>query len=75
MVDVVTPRRQWTTELICPTCKKTGIANISEENDNGARDDPLRTVNSVTDGFRVVPGEAHSLDTAIFCAACNVCVW
>jgi len=39
---------EWNESLRCPTCGKTGIASLSQDNDDAP------TVQSVPDGFKVV---------------------
>jgi len=58
-------RDQWNESLRCPTCGKTGVASLSQD------DDDAPTVQSVPDGFKVV-AKQHGPDFE--CAACNVAV-
>ena len=54
---------EWTENLRCPNCLKTGTASLSQ----GAADMP--TVHSVSDGFKVVTTQ-YGPDFQ--CATCNV---
>jgi hypothetical protein len=55
---------EWTETLRCPSCEKTGIASLSQ-NDL----DAPPSVHAVPDGFRVVDGE-HGPN--FFCEACGM---
>jgi hypothetical protein len=55
---------QWNEQLRCPLCRNTGGASLSQF--NGAN---MPTVESITDGFRVVQTE-YGPD--FHCKTCNV---
>jgi hypothetical protein len=55
----------WNEKLRCPKCSRTGIANLSQI------DDDMPTVLSITDGFKPVQTE-YGPDFR--CRACNIAV-
>jgi hypothetical protein len=65
---------EWKAQLRCPLCGKAGTASISED-DRYIRGDPHLRVNSVPEGFLVIPGGSSSLDTRILCGTCKVSAW
>jgi hypothetical protein len=56
---------EWTENLQCPICGKTGVARLSQDNDDAP------TVLSVPDGFKIVAAE-HGPN--FHCTTCNVAV-
>jgi hypothetical protein len=56
---------EWNERLRCPTCGKTGMASLSQDNGDAP------TVHLVPDGFKVV-GTEHGPDFQ--CMTCNVAV-
>ena len=56
---------EWNESLRCPTCGKTGVASLSEDNGDAP------TVLSVPDGFKIVAAQ-HGPDFQ--CTTCDVTV-
>ena len=59
-------RDLWYENLRCPTCGKTGVASLSQEDDSD-----VPTVQSVPDGFKVF---AAPYGPNFQCTMCNVAV-
>jgi hypothetical protein len=58
-------RDQWTEKLVCPKCRKTGVAELSQTDDVSW---DIRA-DSVPEGFNVVQVE-HGIEFQ--CASCNI---
>jgi hypothetical protein len=65
-VHIVRMIEEWDEKLRCPSCRKTGVASLSQ----GERDN-MPTVQSLSDGFRAVQTE-YGPDFR--CGTCDVAV-
>ncbi|MNQ75879.1 hypothetical protein D3C85_906870 [compost metagenome] len=64
-------RDRWERSLSCPKCGLTGPADISE-NDYPFMRRPDRTIDYLSNGFRVVQPALPSAMPEIHCSTCNV---
>lgn len=64
-------RDRWKRSLACPKCGLTGTADISE-NDYPFMQRADRTIDALSDGFRVVEPAAPRAMPEIHCSKCNV---
>jgi len=65
-VRILQMKDEWNESLRCPTCGKTGVASLSQDND-----DDTSTIQSVPNGFKAMD-TSHGPD--FFCATCDVAV-
>jgi len=68
-------RKRWTKHLYCPTCGKTGQAEISEIDAPLLRGDVDRTVDHCPPGFRLTLGNMTSRQHQIVCVDCDTVVY
>lgn len=64
-------RDRWETDLKCPKCGLTGHAMMSEEDHPWVGSDFGRSIDSLSEGFKVVHRKP-SQNSEILCAECNV---
>lgn len=73
----MTARDRFTANLVCPTCKRTGVAKVSQEDGwSFSNGDTSTRVDELPSGFEAARhGHGHSGRLDILCASCRVSAW